>query len=173
LQHYQRQQPEDMTILNLASNNPLIDGRQSARAMLVRKGVQILLHDMRHALLPELVLASGRRADLVTISEKGEIWIIEIKTSIEDFRVDRKWPDYRSYCDRLFFATHKDVPLEIFPEDCGLFLSDGYGGHLLRDAPEHRLAPATRKAVMLNFSRAAAQRLMLAEWAAGKTFDDM
>ncbi|WP_105386255.1 MmcB family DNA repair protein [Neorhizobium alkalisoli] len=162
-----------MTILNLASNNPLIDGRQSARALLVRKGVQILLHEMRHALLPELVLANGRRADLITISEKGEIWIIEIKTSIEDFRVDRKWPDYRSYCDRLFFATHKDVPLEIFPEDCGLFLSDGYGGHLLRDAPEHRLAPATRKAVMLNFSRAAAQRLMLAEWAAGKTFDDM
>ncbi|WP_105440124.1 MmcB family DNA repair protein [Neorhizobium sp. T25_13] len=161
-----------MTILNLASNNPLIDGRQSARAMLVRKGVQILLHDMRHAILPELVLSSGRRADLVTISEKGEIWIVEIKTSIEDFRVDRKWPEYRYFCDRLFFATHKDVPLDIFPEDCGLFLSDGYGGHLLRDAPEHRLPPATRKAMTLNFSRAAAQRLMLAEWATGKTFDD-
>jgi hypothetical protein len=162
-----------MVILNLASNNPLIDGRQSARAMMVRRGVQILLHEMRHALLPELVLASGRRADLVTISEKGEIWIIEIKTSIEDFRVDRKWPDYRSYCDRLFFATHKDVPLDIFPEECGLFLSDGYGAHLLRDAPEHRLSPATRKAMMLNFARAAAHRLMLAEWATGKSFDEM
>ncbi len=77
------------------------------------------------------------------------------------------------FCDRLFFATHKDVPLDLFPEDCGLFLSDGYGGHLLRDAPEHRLPPATRKAVTLNFSRAAAQRLMLAEWATGKNFDEM
>ena len=77
--------------------------------------------------LPELPLASGRRADLITLTEKGEIWIIEIKTSIEDFRVDRKWPDYRLHCDRLFFATHKDVPLDIFPEECGLFLSDGYG----------------------------------------------
>lgn len=162
-----------MTLVSIANNNPLIDGRQSARAMLVRRGLQILLNDMRHAALPELVLANGRRADLITISEKGEIWIIEIKTSIEDFRVDRKWPDYRAYCDRLFFATHKDVPLEIFPEDCGLLLSDGYGAHLMRDAPDHRLPPATRKSVMLNFSRVAAQRLTMAEWATGKSFDEI
>ena len=162
-----------MTIVNLASNNPLIDGRQSARAMMVRKGLQILLHDMRHAVLPELVLANGRRADLATVSDKGELWIVEIKTSAEDFRTDRKWPDYREYCDRLFFATHKEVPLDIFPEECGLFLSDGYGAHLLRDAPEHKLAPASRKAMMLNFSRAAAHRLMMAEWATGRTFDEL
>lgn len=162
-----------MTLVSIANNNPLIDGRQSARAMMVRKGLQILLNDMRHVTLPELVLANGRRADLMTVSEKGEIWIVEIKTSVEDFRVDRKWPDYRSYCDRLFFATHKDVPIEIFPEDCGLLLSDGYGAHLLRDAPDHRLAPATRKSVMLNFSRAAARRLMMAEWATGRNFDEM
>jgi len=155
-----------MTILSIAVNNPLIDGRQSDRAMLVRRGLQILLNDMRFAVLPELALANGRRADLVGLSEKGEIWIIEIKSSIEDFRVDRKWPDYRAYCDRLFFATHPEVPLDIFPDDCGLLLSDGYGAHLLREAPEHKLPPATRKAVTLDFSRSAAQRLMMAEWAA-------
>jgi hypothetical protein len=159
-----------MTILSVYNNNPLIDGRQSERAMLVRKGVQLLLHEMRHAVLPELPLSSGRRADLISLSDKGEIWIIEIKSSIEDFRVDRKWPDYRQHCDRLFFATHKDVPLEIFPADCGLILSDGYGAHMVRDAPEHRLPPATRKSVTLNFSRVAAQRLLMAEWATGKPF---
>ena len=155
-----------MTILSIAVNNPLIDGRQSERAMLVRRGVQVLLNDMRLAVLPELALANGRRAELVGLSERGEIWIIEIKSSIEDFRVDRKWPDYRAYCDRLFFATHPDVPLDIFPADCGLLLSDGYGAHLLREAPEHKLPPATRKSVTLDFSRTAAQRLMMAEWAA-------
>lgn len=134
--------------------------------MLVRRGVQRLLMQMGAHVLPELSLATGRRADLVALTRQGDIWIIEIKSSIEDFRVDRKWPDYRRYCDRLFFATHAGVPLEIFPEDCGLFLSDGYAGHLLRDAPEHRLPPATRKSVTLDFSRAAAQRLMAAEWAA-------
>lgn len=155
-----------MTIVSVAVNNPLIDGRQSDRAMLVRRGVQVLLNEMRLALLPEMSLANGRRADLVGLTDKGEIWIIEIKSSIEDFRVDRKWPEYRSYCDRLFFATHGEVPLDIFPEDCGLLVSDGYGAHLLREAPEHRLPPATRKSVTLDFSRTAAQRLMMAEWAA-------
>jgi hypothetical protein len=154
-----------MTLVSVAVNNPLIDGRQSDRALMIRRGVQILLAEMRFAVLPELTLSNGRRADLIALSEKGEVWIVEIKSSIEDFRVDRKWPDYRRYCDRLFFATHAGVPLEIFPEDCGLFLSDGYAGHLLRDAPEHRLPPATRKSVTLDFSRAAAQRLMAAEWA--------
>lgn len=158
-----------MTIVSIAVNNPLIDGRQSDRALMVRRGVQLLLTDMRFAVLPELVLANGRRADLIALSERGEIWIVEIKSSIEDFRVDRKWPDYRRYCDRLFFATHAGVPLDIFPEDCGLLLSDGYAGHMVREAPEHRLAPATRKAVTLDFSRAAAQRLMMAEWAARAT----
>lgn len=62
-----------MTILSLYNNNPLIDGRQSERAMLVRKGAQRLLHEMRHAVLPELTLAGGRRADLISLSEKGEI----------------------------------------------------------------------------------------------------
>ena len=155
-----------MTIVSVGLNNPLIDGRQSEKALLVRRGVQILLTEMRFALLPELSLSNGRRADLIALSEKGEVWIIEIKSTIEDFRVDRKWPDYRAYCDRLFFATHAEVPLDIFPQDCGLFLSDAYGAHLLREAPEHKLPPATRKAVTLSFSRTAAQRLMSAEWAA-------
>jgi hypothetical protein len=161
-----------MTLLNMNANNPLIDGRQSARAMMVRRGIQILFNDLRHALLPELTLANGRRADLASVTAKGEIWIVEIKTSIEDFRVDRKWPDYRTYCDRLFFATHKDVPLEIFPQDCGLLLADGYGAHVVREAPEHRLTPAARKAMTLSFARIAAQRLLAAEWATGKTFEE-
>ena len=157
-----------MAILSLHGDNPLKDGRQSARAMQIRRGMQRQLIEMRHVTLPELPLRSGRRADIVTLSVKGEIWIIEIKSSIEDFRVDRKWPDYRFFCDRLYFATLRDVPAEIFPEDAGLFVADAYGAELLREAPEHRLPPATRKSMTLNFSRIAAARLMHAEWAADR-----
>jgi hypothetical protein len=157
-----------MPIISIHGDNPLKDGRQSERALEIRRGMQRQLHNMRHATLPELGLSSGRRADLVTLSDKGEIWIIEIKSSIEDFRADHKWRDYRAYCDRLFFATLRDVPAEIFPEDCGLFLSDAYGAEMIRQAPEHRLQPASRKAMTLNFSRIAAARLMHAEWAADR-----
>ncbi|MDX3930164.1 MAG: MmcB family DNA repair protein [Shinella sp.] len=160
-----------MTILSLHNDNPLIDGRQSRRAMMVRRGVQRMLLEMRHAVLPELPLASGRRADLISLSEKNEIWIVEIKSSIEDFRVDRKWPDYRRHCDRLFFATHREVPLDIFPQDCGLIVSDGYGAHIIRDAPEHRLPAPTRKSVTFSFARVAAARLLLAELATDEKGD--
>ena len=155
-----------MPIVSSVPYQPLVDGRQSERAMMVRRGVQRLVTAQAAVSLPEIALASGRRADLICLTEKGEVWIVEIKTSVEDFRVDRKWPEYRQHCDRLFFATHPGVPLDIFPQDCGLILSDGYGGELLREAPEHRLAPAARKAVTLRFARLAATRLMQAEWAA-------
>ena len=152
-----------MPLVSPVSVNPLIDGRQSARAMLVRRGVQRLLSDMGMHVLPELSLATGRRADLVALTRGGDIWIIEIKSSIEDFRVDRKWPQYLLHADRFFFATHPEVPAEIFPEDAGFILSDGYGAEILREAPEHRLVAATRKALMLRIARAGAARLLAAE----------
>src|ERR1700754_3350115 len=152
-----------MPIISPIPLNPLIDRRQSEHAMVVRRGVQRLLIQMGMHVLPELSLATGRRADLVALTRQGDIWIIEIKSSIEDFRVDRKWPEYRLHSDGLFFATHPDVPAEIFPDECGFILSDGYGAEILRDAPEHRLPPATRKALMLRFARAGAARLLAAE----------
>src|SRR5690606_3012979 len=152
-----------MPIISPIPLNPLHDGRQSERAMVIRRGVQRLLSQMGAVVIPEISLASGRRADLVALTRKGDIWIIEIKSSIEDFRVDRKWPEYRLHSDRFFFATHPDVPAEIFPDECGFILSDGYGAEILRDAPEHRLPPATRKALMLRIARAGAARLTAAE----------
>ncbi|UUP17958.1 MmcB family DNA repair protein [Nitratireductor thuwali] len=154
-----------MPIVSPILANPLADGRQSERALVIRRGVQRLLLEMGAVVMPELTLATGRRADLVALTRKGDIWIIEIKSSVEDFRVDRKWPEYRLHSDRLFFASHPDVPQEIFPAECGFILSDGYGAEILREAPEHRLAAATRKATMLRFARACAARLTAAELA--------
>jgi hypothetical protein len=155
-----------MPIVSPNPFQPLIDGRQSERAMMVRRGVQRLMLNRRIAVLPEVSLASGRRADLVGLEGGGGVLIVEIKTSVQDFRVDQKWPQYRLHCDRLYFATHPGVPADIFPEDCGLIVSDGYAAEVLREAPEHRLSAATRKAVTLAFGRIAADRLMQAEWAA-------
>jgi hypothetical protein len=136
-----------------------VDGRQSEHAAAVQRGVGRLMRARGFAVVAELPLATGRRADLVALGAAGDIWIVEIKSSVEDFRADHKWPDYRLSCDRLFFATHPAVPLDIFPEETGLILADSYGAELLRDAPEHRLAAATRKAMLLRFAQAAADRL--------------
>jgi hypothetical protein len=152
-----------MPIVSPVPLNPLADGRQSERALLVRRGVQRLLAQVGIVAVPELALKTGRRADMVALSRSGEIWIVEIKSSIEDFRVDRKWHEYREFCDRFFFATHPGVPADIFPDDCGFILSDGYGAEILREAPEHRLAAPTRKALTLRFARASAARITAAE----------
>ncbi len=125
----------------------------------MQRGVGRLLRAEGFVMVTELPLATGHRADIVAVGPGGEIWIVEIKSSIEDFRVDRKWPDYRLSCDRLFFATHAAVPLDIFPGDTGLILADAYGAELLRPAPEHWLAGAARKALLVRFAQAAAARL--------------
>ena len=138
---------------------PPVDGRQSERASAIQRGVGRLLRTRGFAIVTELPLATGRRADVVGLGPSGEVWIVEIKSSIEDFRVDRKWPDYRCSCDRLFFATHAGVPAGIFPGEAGLILADAYGAEFLREAPEHRLAAATRKAMLVRFAQAAAHRL--------------
>lgn len=136
-----------------------VDGRQSETALMIQRGVGRLLRNLGFSCIPELTLASGRRADIVAVGRKGEIWIVEIKSSLEDYRADNKWPEYRIHCDRLFFATHPGVDQAIFPEDAGLILSDGYGAEIIRHTGEHKLAGATRKAVMLRFAQAAADRL--------------
>jgi hypothetical protein len=135
------------------------DGRQSPAALAVALGARRLLASHGFASVTELTLASGRRADIVGLGANGDIWIVEIKSCLADFRADRKWPGYRDFCDRFFFAVPTDFPHEILPHDAGLVLADGYGAAVLRGAPIHRLAGARRKAVMLRFAHAAAGRL--------------
>ncbi len=142
----------------VVANVPL-DGRQSATARTVARGAARLLLSLGFSCVSELSLPSGRRADLVALDGGGRIWIVEIKSSIEDFRADQKWMDYRMHCDRLFFATTLDVPCEIFPKDTGLIVADAFGGQIVCEAPEHRLPAPTRKSMMLLFAHAAALRL--------------
>ena len=135
------------------------DGRQSETALKIARGTARLLHQHGFCVVSELALASGRRADLVALGHDGEIWIVEIKSSVEDLRADQKWHEYRAHCDRLFFAFTQDLPCEIFPEDTGLIIADAYGAHLQCEAPEHKLAAATRKQMTVRFAMAAALRI--------------
>jgi hypothetical protein len=135
------------------------DGRQSETALRIARGTARLLHAHGFCAVSELPLPSGRRADLVALDSRGVIWIVEIKSSVADFRADQKWHEYRTHCDRLFFATCLEVPCEIFPPDTGLIVADAFGAEFQCEAPEHRLPAATRKSMMLLFARAAAHRL--------------
>ena len=109
-----------------------VDGRQSDRALEIQRGTGRLLRHHGFVSLPEVTLKSGRRADLLAINTKGEIWIVEIKSSLADFRADKKWPDYWDFCDRLFFATNQETPEEIFPDETGLIIADAHGAEIVQ-----------------------------------------
>ena len=136
-----------------------IDGRQSEMALYVARGTRRFLRAMGFATVTEMALRSGRRADLVALGADGSILIIEIKSSVADFRADHKWRDYRQHCDRFAFAIPTSVPREILPEDAGLIIADAYGAALVREPPEHRMSSATRRMMTLHFARLAAHRL--------------
>src|ERR1700744_919267 len=138
---------------------PPTDGRQSDTALAVARGTARLLRSRGFSSVSELPLPSGRRADLVALNERGEIWIVEIKSSVEDLRADHKWEDYRTHCDRLFFAFTQELPPEIFPKDTGLIVADAYRAHMLCDAPEHRLPAPARQLRTVRFGMAAALRI--------------
>lgn len=147
----------------MIDNNPAIDvpvdGRLSPIAQDIQKGVCRLLRSQGFAPVTELILGNGRRADVAAVDGSGALVIVEIKSSVEDFRSDTKWPDYLDHCDRLYFAVPKDFPIQILPNETGLILADRYGGEILMDAPEEKLSGARRKTVLLRFARTAALRL--------------
>jgi hypothetical protein len=137
----------------------LVDGRQSEAALDIARGARRLLRALGYSTVTELPLSDGRRADIVALGGDGSLWIVEIKSSIADFRADRKWRDYAAHCDRLYFAISDATPAEIMPEEAGLILADRFGAAILREAEPRLLAPATRRAMLLRFACAAADRL--------------
>lgn len=111
----------------------------------------------------EVPLPNGRRADILALLPDGGFAVIEVKSGARDFLGDTKWPEYREYCDRLFFAVDLDFPQELLPEDVGLVVAEAAEAALIRDAPAHPLAPARRRALLHRFAALAAARLAAAE----------
>ena len=135
------------------------DGRQSETARDVVRGTRRLLRARNIATVTELVLADGRRPDIVGLGPDGTITIVEVKSSVADLRADRKWHHYRAFCDRLFFAIPVTMPVAVMPDETGLIVADLYGAEVVREALLDKLAGATRRAMTLRFAQAAADRL--------------
>jgi hypothetical protein len=125
----------------------------------VCRGACRLMRQAGHSVLLEMPLPDGRRADIFAVGRGGEIAIVEVKSSIDDWRVDEKWPDYLAWCDRLYFAVPIDFPQALIPEEIGLIVADAYGGELLRPAPRRPMAPARRKSLLIDCARLSSERL--------------
>lgn len=132
---------------------------ETLAAALLARGVCRALEQLGYASLLEFPLANGRRADILALGRGGELIIVEIKSSVADFRADRKWPDYREFADRFYFAVPSGFPVTLIPEECGLIVADAFAAALIREGAPGALAPSRRKALTLRFALAAAARL--------------
>jgi hypothetical protein len=128
-------------------------------AVLLARGVCRALDQLGYATIPEFRLANGRRADVMALGRAGEIAIVEIKSSVADFRGDQKWPEYWAFCDRLYFAVAASFPHDLVPAECGLILADPFGAAVLREPERRPVSAARRRAVILRFALVGASRL--------------
>lgn len=126
---------------------------------LLARGVcrHLLSHDF--VAMEEFVPDRGLRVDVMGLGPKGEIWVIECKSSRSDFQTDKKWQGYLEWCDRYFWAVDERFPTDLLPPDTGLIIADSYDAEIIRMGPETKLAAARRKKLTTKFARNAAQRL--------------
>jgi hypothetical protein len=109
--------------------------------------------------LTEFRLPYGGRVDVIALGGDGGFAIAEVKSSLADFRADRKWQDYLPFCDAFYFAVPPGFPLEILPADCGLIVADAYDGAIRREAPLRAMSPVRKRRQLLRFAHAASGRL--------------
>ncbi len=109
--------------------------------------------------IEEFVPARGLRVDVMALGPKGELWVIECKSSRADYQSDSKWQGYLEWCDRFFWAVDTEFPVDLFPEETGLIIADAYDAEIIRMAPEEKIAPARRKKMIQKFAMDGARRL--------------
>lgn len=126
---------------------------------LLARGVSRHLRSHGFVSVEEFVPARGLRVDVMALGPKGEIWIIECKSSRADFQSDHKWKGYLEWCDCYFWAVDTDFPTDLLPHETGLIIADAYDSEIIRMAPETKLAPARRKKLIQKFATDAARRL--------------
>ncbi|MEM1363508.1 MAG: MmcB family DNA repair protein [Pseudomonadota bacterium] len=134
------------------------DPPQLSPGRLLARGVSRCLRELDFACAEEFIPASGFRVDVAALGKKGEVWIVECKSSRADFSSDSKWEGYLPFCDRFFWAVGAEFPTEILPKGTGLIIADPYGAEILTMPEEQRLSGARRSALTRRLARHAAFR---------------
>ncbi|MEM9437823.1 MAG: MmcB family DNA repair protein [Pseudomonadota bacterium] len=139
--------------MNVARTSPELKPGQ-----LLSRGVCRHLLGYDFVTVEELTPVQGLRVDVMALGPKGEIWVVECKSSRADFHSDQKWQGYLEWCDCYFWAVDEAFPTELLPQETGLMIADAYDAEIIRMGPETKLAPARRKVMVQKFARHAALR---------------
>ncbi len=155
---------DNMLPLNLPYA-PVNDGRrdrfnnQTPVTRALTRGVYRLFADMGYGPVTEFRLPNGRRVDIMALGSGGDFTVVEVKSSVQDFRSDAKWPEYLPYCDRFYFAVPEHFPIDILPDDCGILVADSFAAVIEREAPERSLNATRRRHQLQRFALTESERL--------------
>ncbi|MCY4446233.1 MAG: MmcB family DNA repair protein [Rhodobacteraceae bacterium] len=130
----------------------------SSRGEELARGVGRHLKARGFACLEEFIPAPGLRVDVIALSQKGFLWIIECKSSQLDFYSDKKWHKYLPYCDQFFFAVDRSFPHHILPSDVGLIIADKYDAETIRLGSTLKVSPGRRKSITIKLAFNATER---------------
>ena len=113
------------------------------------------------ACLREFTLRSGRRVDLIAIGSGGEITIVEVKSSRQDFISDQKWQEYPEWADRFYFAVAERFPRDLLPgpDESGIIITDGFDCLEVQPAPLAKLAGQRRNHLTRRLAHVAMRRI--------------
>ena len=128
----------------------------------ITRGVCRYLQKLGYSPLKEFKLLSKRRVDVIGLDKLGHFIIVEIKSSVSDYRADRKWREYIAYSDQFYFGVANGFPIEILPEECGIMIADAYNAAVLRSAPVQTLNTTRRRVQQIRYAKTAADRLQRA-----------
>ncbi len=126
---------------------------------LLTRGVCKLFQDLGFGTLTEFKLANGRRVDVMAIDRNGEFVIVEVKSTVADYRGDRKWQEYLAFSERFYFAVPAGFPVEMMPDDCGLIVADPYAAAVRRESLTRKLNTNRKRRQLIRFALAASSRL--------------
>ncbi len=125
----------------------------------ITRGVIRLMGDLGYAPLTEFKLTSRRRVDVAALDRDGRFVVVEVKSSLADFRADNKWSEYLDFCDFFYFAVAPNFPQDILPDNHGLIYADSYEATIVRPATESPMNGNRRRTQTLRFARTGANRL--------------
>jgi hypothetical protein len=150
-----------MSILSPSPDAPgsLAHEAEIRQAERLARGIARLFEDLGCAAIAEFPLANGRRVDVIALDGQGITSIVEIKSSVQDFRSDAKWREYLDFCDRFYFAVAPEFPQDLLPAEVGLIVADDWHGTILRESPAFAMNGSRRRAQTLRIAMTAAQRL--------------
>ena len=141
------------------NSSHFIPRRPQETTSLLTRGVCRLFQQLGFGTLTEFRLSNGRRVDVMAMHPSGEFVIIEIKSTIADYRADKKWHEYIPFCERFYFAVPSEFPIALVPDDCGVIMADSFDAVVRRESSSKALNSNRKRHQLINFALTASWRL--------------